>query len=201
MLLDKSYSVIAVRKGASSPILVEHHNLVTIIAELRDQQAVDHIIKSITESYSPPLKALINNAAFQQIGAIEDLSVDLIKDQFNVNLFAAHQLTVGLLPIFRRQRHGTIVQVSSFQGLYPLPYQGAYAASKAALDSITKSMQIELHGTGVQLYTLHLGPVQSELRKKASNNFTNTIDVANSKHSLNYETLLDQPTTIKMHRF
>ena len=138
------------------------------------------------------IDALFNNAAYGQAGAVEDLSVDLLRRQFEVNLFAQHDLIRRLLPGMRRQGHGRIVQCSSVLGLVAAPLRGAYCASKFAMEGLTDSMRIELAGSGVHISLIEPGPIRTRFVENALSNFLKTIDIDGSVHRAAYEARVER---------
>ena len=91
------------------------------------------------------LDALFNNGAYAQAGAVEDLPVAALREQFEANFFGWHDLTRRIVPVMRAQGHGRIVHCSSILGLTPVRFRGAYAASKYALEGLMLCMRA---GTG-----------------------------------------------------
>ncbi len=138
------------------------------------------------------IDALFNNAAYGQAGAVEDLSVDLLRRQFEVNLFAQHELIRRLLPGMRRQGHGRIVQCSSVLGLVAAPLRGAYCASKFAMEGLTDSMRMELAGSGVHISLIEPGPIRTRFVENALSNFLQTIDIQGSVHRAAYEARVER---------
>jgi NAD(P)-dependent dehydrogenase (short-subunit alcohol dehydrogenase family) len=103
------------------------------------------------------LDVVVNNAGFGIAGAVEDTSIDEARAQFETNVFGAMRVCAAALPHMRGRRDGLIVNVSSIAGLVPVPYQGLYSASKAALESLSESMRMELRPFGVRVALLEPG--------------------------------------------
>jgi NAD(P)-dependent dehydrogenase (short-subunit alcohol dehydrogenase family) len=133
------------------------------------------------------LGALFSNAAYGQVGAVEDLDVQVLRDQFEVNVFGLHDLTRRVIPSMRRNRAGRIVQCSSVLGLMAAPYRGAYCATKFALEGLTDAMRMELHGTGIHVSLIEPGPIRTEFLPTALAIFRQRIDIENSPHRDNYK--------------
>jgi NAD(P)-dependent dehydrogenase (short-subunit alcohol dehydrogenase family) len=108
-----------------------------------------------------------NNAGYGQMGAVEDLPVEALREQFETNLFGLHECTRQVLPVMRRQGGGKIIQHSSVLGLVALPLRGAYNASKYAVEGLTDTLRLELEGTGIHVSLLNTGPVTSRFRENA----------------------------------
>jgi NAD(P)-dependent dehydrogenase (short-subunit alcohol dehydrogenase family) len=136
------------------------------------------------------IDALFNNAAYGQVGAVEDLTADLLRRQFEVNLFGQHEITRRVLPVMRRQGRGRIVQCSSVLGLVAAPLRGAYCASKFALEALSDSLRMELDGSGVHVSLIEPGPIRTRFVEHALSNFLKTVDIENSPHRAVYEARL-----------
>jgi NAD(P)-dependent dehydrogenase (short-subunit alcohol dehydrogenase family) len=108
-----------------------------------------------------------NNAGYGQLGAVEDLPVEALRDQFETNLFGLHECTRQILQVMRRQGRGKIIQHSSVLGLVSLPMRGAYNASKYAVEGLTDTLRLELAGSGIHVSLLDTGPVPSNFRRNA----------------------------------
>lgn len=132
------------------------------------------------------LYALFNNGAYGQPGAVEDLSREALRLQFETNLFGWHELTNRLLPAMRRQGYGRIIHNSSVLGFVALPFRGAYTASKYALEGLTDTLRLELRGSGVHVVLIEPGPIESRFRQNAYLAYKRHIDPASSVHRSRY---------------
>lgn len=136
------------------------------------------------------LYALFNNAAFGQVGAVEDLPADLLRRQLEVNVVGVHELTRRILPAMRANGAGRIVQCSSVLGLVAGPYRGAYCASKFALEALTDALRLELRETSIAVSLIEPGPIFSRFVETALDNFKATIDTEASPHREAYRARL-----------
>lgn len=134
------------------------------------------------------LDALFNNGGHGMSGAAEDVPRAALEEVFASNLFGVHQLTRLALPGMIARGSGRIVQHSSVVGYAPLRWRAAYVASKHALEGLTKTMRVELRGTGVHVSLLNTGPVTSGFRKNSTLQFERWIDVDASRHAQFYRT-------------
>ena len=108
-----------------------------------------------------------NNAGYGQMGAVEDLPAEALREQFETNVIGLHECTRRILPVMRRQGGGRIIQHSSVLGLVSLPMRGAYNASKYAVEGLADTLRLELEGTGIHVVLLNTGPVSSRFRENA----------------------------------
>jgi NAD(P)-dependent dehydrogenase (short-subunit alcohol dehydrogenase family) len=133
------------------------------------------------------LYALVNNGAYGQPGAVEDLTRAALREQFETNLFGTQELTNRVLPVMRRQGEGRVVQISSLLGIVCLAYRGAYNASKFALEALSDTMRLELAGTGIHVSLVEPGPITSRFRANAYEAYRRHIDKTRSAHREYYE--------------
>jgi len=90
------------------------------------------------------LDVLINNAGYELAGALEELSSEEARAQFETNFFGVVRMVDAVLPLMRRQKRGHIINVSSLSGLSAIPFLGVYSASKFALEGYTEALRHEV---------------------------------------------------------
>jgi NAD(P)-dependent dehydrogenase (short-subunit alcohol dehydrogenase family) len=129
-----------------------------------------------------PLSALFNNGAYGQPGAVEDLKPEVLRAQFEANVFGWHDLTTRLIPAMRAQGEGRIVFCSSVLGLIAAPYRGAYCASKFAVEALADSLRIELAPSGIKVILIEPGPIASRFVEHALEAYRRNIDLEGSPH-------------------
>ncbi|NCA81798.1 MAG: SDR family NAD(P)-dependent oxidoreductase [Opitutae bacterium] len=144
--------------------------------DVADPASVETAVRDLLAQTGGSLGALVNNAGFCQAGAMEDVSRDALRAQFEVNLFGPHQLTRALLPVFRGQGCGRIVNISSVFGRISAPMVGSYCASKFALEAISDALRIELRNTGVWVALVEPGAILSRFRRNAAEALDRSID-------------------------
>lgn len=170
------------RNGEDIQRLIEEEGVEALPLELSDPASVSACAEEALMRTDDKLFALFNNAAFAQVGAVEDLSAELFRRQLEVNLVATHELTRSILPSMRRNNEGRIVQCSSVLGFVAGPYRGAYCASKFALEALADSMRLELRDTGIRISIIQPGPIYSRFVATALAHFKKTIDIESSPH-------------------
>ncbi len=129
------------------------------------------------------LEALFNNGAYGQVGAVEDLSRDVLRRQFEANLFGWHDLTRRLIPLMRQNGGGRIVQCSSVLGFVGMKWRGAYVSSKFALEGLSDVMRLELAPSNIMVILIEPGPIASRFTQNALANFELTVDEAGSPYA------------------
>ena len=127
-----------------------------------------------------------NNAGFGQAGAIEDIRTEILREQFETNVFGLHECTRQVIPIMRKQGYGKIIQHSSVLGLISLFGRGAYNASKYAIEGLTDTLRLELKDTDISVSLLNTGPITSHFRKTAMKKLQENVDTQNSVHTKMY---------------
>lgn len=113
------------------------------------------------------IDALVNNAGYGQYGAVEDVSLEEWRAQFEVNVFGALAVLRAVLPGMRAARGGTVVNVSSVAGRVAVPFAGAYSASKHALEAISDALRVELAPWGIRVVLVEPGPISTRFGDRA----------------------------------
>ncbi|HIJ83130.1 MAG: Short-chain dehydrogenase [Magnetococcales bacterium] len=155
--------------------------------DLNDSESIKGALDDVLSLTQGRLDALFNNGAYGQPGAMEDLSREALRRQFETNLFGTHELTRLVLPVMRRQGRGRVLQNSSILGFVALPYRGAYVATKFALEGITQAMRLEMRGTGIHFILIQPGPINTPFRVNARKAFLENIPVETSRHTQKYD--------------
>ncbi len=191
-LKKRGYRVIASARKAEDIARLQTEGFDTVKIDLDDPDSIDRAVNEVKALTGGRLYALFNNAAYGQPGAVEDLSREALRAQFETNLFGTHELTVKLLPAMIAAKEGRIVQNSSVLGFAALRYRGAYNASKFALEGLSDTLRLELEGTGVHVSLIEPGPVRSRFRENALKKFLENIDIKHSRLAGRYEKKLAQ---------
>lgn len=180
------YRIIASVRNANDIKHFEKQSIECIYLDLTDEHSISNAVAYI-EEHAPNLYGLINNGAYGQPGAVEDLTRSALREQFDTNVFGTHSLTQKLMPLFRRNNAGRIIQISSVLGFIGLPMRGAYNASKYALEGLSDTLRIELLNTNIKVSIIQPGPIESKFRPNAYHAFVKHIDTENSIHAESYK--------------
>ena len=181
-LKHRGYRVFATARQASDAARLAAAGFESLQLDLADPASIKAAVDDILARTDYTLDALFNNGAYGQPGAVEDLSREVLREQFETNLFGWHELTNLLLPVMRRQGHGRIIQNSSVLGLVALRYRGAYNASKYALEGLTDTLRLELAGSGIHVSLIEPGPIASRFRENAFKAYQRNINPQGSPH-------------------
>lgn len=161
--------------------------LEAVLLDYRDSAGMQAAVSEVLEATGGTLDALFNNGAFALPGFVEDLPRDGLRDIFEVNLFGQFELINLLMPTFRAQGRGRIVNCSSVLGIAAMRGRGAYNATKFAMEGLSDTMRLELHGSGIDLSLILPGPIPTRIRQNAQANFETWIDWRGSARRAEYE--------------
>ena len=151
--LDKSTRIKEIAKKDSLPLEV-------LQLDVTDDKSVTDAINVISNRQRR-IDVLVNNAGYEHHGAVEDLSIEEIKTQFETNFFGAVRVMKAVLPVMRKQRSGAIVNISSIGGKIGVPLNSAYVGSKFALEGFSESIKYELEGFGIKVILIEPGAVNT----------------------------------------
>jgi len=151
--------------------------------DVRDPEQIAAVIAAVREK-DGHIDAWFNNAGYGQMGAVEDVATEWVREQFETNVFGLHECTRQIVPVMREQGGGKIIQHSSVLGIVALPFRGIYNASKYAVEGLTDTLRQELEGSGIHVVTLNTGPISSRFRENAKA----TLEHVDMEHSAFAET-------------
>lgn len=174
-----------VRKEADLAPL-EADGIEALLMDYTRPETIAALVETVLSRTGGRLDALFNNGAYGQAGAVEDLPVEALREQFETNVFGWHDLTRRVIPVMRKQGHGRIVQCSSILGIVPYRWRGAYNASKFALEGLSLTLRMELAGSGVHVSLIEPGPIASRFTANAISHIEKHIDLKHSVHAEEY---------------
>jgi len=151
--MNKSKDITEVSKRENLPLRVMQ-------LDVNDDRSVADAIKNILNE-KKSIEVVVNNAGYGLMGSVEDSSLDEIKAQFETNFFGAIRVIKEVIPIMRKQRTGTIVNVSSVAGRIGFPMGSAYVSSKFALEGLSESMSYELKQFGIKIVLIEPGVINT----------------------------------------
>jgi len=188
---EKYRLIITARKDKDIQRLISE-GFEVIKMDMSESASVQKGFKRVLAKTGGELYALFNNAGFGQPGAVEDLSRDALKEQFETNVFGAIELTNLALKVFRKQKKGKIIQNSSVLGFVAFKYRGAYSASKFALEALSDTLRLELAGSNIYISLIEPGPIKTDFRKNAFKKFLKYINIDKSPHYQAYQKSLER---------
>jgi NAD(P)-dependent dehydrogenase (short-subunit alcohol dehydrogenase family) len=194
-LHKQGYRVFATARKQDDVHKLEQLGLESLHLDLNDTLSIQNAVKKVMHLTEGKLFALFNNGAYGQPGAVEDLSTDVLRQQFETNVFGWHELTNLVLPIMRKQGYGRIIQNSSVLGIVALKFRGAYIASKYAIEGLSDTLRMELQGTGIHVSLIEPGPIASQFRANSFEIYKKTINTEHSHFKTSYEAMEKRLTT------
>ena len=189
-LAARGWRVFATARKPADVARLNGEGLESLPLDLDDSASIRAALDEVLQRTDGRLDALFNNGGFGQVGAVEDLTRDALREQFETNLFGWIELTNRVIPVMRRQGHGRIVMNSSVLGYAAFAYRGAYNAAKFALEGISDTLRQELSGSGIQVCLVEPGPIVSRFRENCLPHFLKHIDWQHSVHRAQYESQL-----------
>jgi NAD(P)-dependent dehydrogenase (short-subunit alcohol dehydrogenase family) len=165
--LNRSNKIIELKQKERLPLEV-------LKLDVTDDESVKEAIEKIANEQGI-IDVLVNNAGYALVGPLEELSIQEFKEQFETNVFGAIRVIQKILPIMRKQRHGTIVNISSVAGRIGFPLTPAYVSSKFALEGLSESMAYELEHFGIKVILIEPGVIKT--------NFDSNLKVGKSVYT------------------
>ena len=129
--------------------------------DVTDVETIKAAISATLEKFGR-LDAVVNNAGYGLLGPFEAASDEQVRKQFETNVFGLMNVCREIIPIFRQQKRGSIVNISSLTGLAAIPFSSIYAASKYAVEGLSESMQYELEPFGIRVKLIEPGPIKTD---------------------------------------
>lgn len=186
-LAEDGWRVFATVRKAEDLAPLEAAGIEALLMDYADEDSIVALVDEVARRTGGQIDALFNNGAYGQPGAIEDLSTDVLRRQFEANFFGWHALTRRVIPLMRTRGEGRIVQCSSILGLLPYRYRGAYTASKYALEGLSVTLRMELEGSGIHVSLIEPGPIESRFTANALKMIEENVDIEGSAHATEYK--------------
>jgi NAD(P)-dependent dehydrogenase (short-subunit alcohol dehydrogenase family) len=188
-------------KGENTKSIATKENLPIHIEQLdvTDNKSVTNEIQAIV-SKANRIDVLVNNAGYALTGAFEDLAIEEIKAQYETNLFGLIRTTQAVLPIMRKQKSGTIVNISSGAGRFGYAGASAYISTKFAVEGLSESMSYELEPFGIKVILVEPGVIRTNVFKnivtaKKSQNPNSPYSQIMQKMSTSFEHMLENASS------
>jgi NAD(P)-dependent dehydrogenase (short-subunit alcohol dehydrogenase family) len=140
-------------------------NMETMKLDVTHHEGVEQVVQQIITKYGR-IDVLVNNAGFAVGGMVEELPMELWRQQMETNFFGLVAVTKAVLPSMRKRRSGMIINVSSVSGRSGFPGYGPYAASKFAVEGFSESLRLEMLPFGVHVVLIEPGAYKTEIWRK-----------------------------------
>jgi len=199
-LRSAGYHVFATARQEEDIINLKKLGFDAVLLDLASSNSINAAISEIYRK-TDSLYALINNGAYGQAGALEDISRAVLEKQFQVNVFGWHELTNLVLPSMKERNIGRVVYISSVLGFVAMPFRGPYVASKFAIEGLVDTLRLELKQTNIKLSLIQPGPIESKFRQNALSAFKENVDPSNSDYKREYKAMIERLNSDKNVQF
>ena len=166
-LAAAGWTVYATARKPETLAALEARGCRTLALDVTDEASMQAAVAAV-EGEHGSVGALVNNAGYSQSGAIETVSMDKVRAQFETNVFGLVRLCQLVLPGMRRARSGRIVNLSSMGGRLVFPGGGFYHATKYAVEAISDALRFEVKGFGVDVILIEPGLIRTEFGTTAA---------------------------------
>jgi len=188
-LRDAGYRVFSSARQEADVKKLETEGFESLLLDLSSSDSIHRAVEVLFQK-TDHLYALINNGAYGQVGALEDISRAAMEEQFQGNFFGWHELTNLILPQMKKRDSGRVVYISSVLGFVALPFRGPYIASKFAVEGLVDTLRLELQHTNIKLSLVQPGPIESDFKKNAYLAFQKHVDFENSDYKEDYKKMI-----------
>jgi NAD(P)-dependent dehydrogenase (short-subunit alcohol dehydrogenase family) len=198
-LKKKGYRVFATCRKQEDVKTLKRKGFESFLLDVTSSKSINKAVTEVKKR-TQYLYALFNNAGIVIPGAVEDLSREAIKTQFETNIFGAIELTNSIIPLFRKQKKGRIIFNSSVLGLISMPYRGAYNASKYAMEAFADSLRLEVP-KGIHVTLIEPGPIKTKIEENALKYFKKYINQEKTQNKEVYKKIILRLTGKKLVNF
>lgn len=189
-LQKRGHRVVASCRSLDDVQKLTNMGVETLHLDVNDSVSIQTAFTQLLNSTAGQLDVLINNAGYGQAGALEDVSRNALRQQFETNVFGLMELTNLAIPVMRRQGQGRIINISSVLGVISMPFRGAYNASKYAVEGLSDTLRLELKASNIKVITVEPGPIESRFRDNSVDGSLKNIDTSHSHFKKQYDTML-----------
>ncbi len=145
--------------------------------ELMDENSIDALIEKLDH-----VDVLVNNAGASQMGSVEEVSMEKVRQLYQLSYFGNVRLIQGILPIMRKQRQGIIINVTSLASHLPIPFSSIYASAKAAMEVMANGLRNELAPFGIRVVTVAPSFIKTDIYQEkilpANSVYTQALNTA-----------------------
>jgi len=166
------YKVYAgVRKSNDADSFRNENNILPVILDVTQPDSVNNAFNEIALDVGDQgIVGLVNNAGIGIFGPVEQVPLEIVEEQFRVNVFGVIAVTQQFLPLLRIAQ-GRIINISSVNGELSIPTSGIYSASKFALEAISDALRMELKPWGIHVSVVQPGVTSTDIRAVAMDNW------------------------------
>ena len=168
---NNGWNVVATMRNPTKEVdLKEDDNLKLIKLDVEDKSSIDNAIKQALDNFGA-IDVLVNNAGYGTFGPLEAGTDEEIRRQYDVNFFGLIDCIKAVLPHFKEQKNGVIINISSIGGLMTLPFFGVYNSSKFALEGLSEGLWYDLQSFGIKVKLVEPGGIHTDFSGRSLNSF------------------------------
>ena len=181
---DEGWNVVAtMRKPAAGGDLAALKNVFVTQLDVTSESSIAEAVAQATERFGG-LDVLVNNAGYGAYGIVEATSIENMRKQFETNVIGLLATSKAVIPTFRRQRSGVIVNISSVGGRMTFFFGSLYHGSKFAVEGISEAMSYEMRAIGVRVKIVEPGAIKTE--------FMGNFEFSNDESLAEYQELVQR---------
>ncbi|PZO35579.1 MAG: short-chain dehydrogenase/reductase [Pseudanabaena frigida] len=158
--LQKGWNVAATMRSLNKANLESNKSIIFPRLDVTDPETINAAIAQTLEHFGQ-IDALVNNAGYALMGPIEGVTTEQLQQQFQTNVFGVVSTMQAILPIFRQQKSGTIINVASVGGRIGFPMTASYHGTKWAVEGISEAMRFELEPLGIRIKIIEPGGIKT----------------------------------------
>ncbi|CAN5719559.1 oxidoreductase [soil metagenome] len=166
LFADREWNVIATMRSPEKQTAPLPPNMVLECLDVLDKRKISAAVDAGLARFGK-IDVLVNNAGYGLVGPFEASTSEQIERQFATNVFGLMNVTRELLPHFREQKSGTIINVASMGGRITFPLYSLYHATKWAVEGFTESLQFELESFGIKVKIIEPGPIRTDFYERS----------------------------------
>ena len=169
LLAANGFTVYAAARRIDRMRHLEQSGVIPLSLDVTDDESTQRAVQTIIDAEGS-IDVLVNNAGYGSYGAIEDVSMDEARRQFEVNMFGLARITQLVLPVMRARGAGRIINISSMGGKIYTPFGGWYHATKHALEGWSDCLRLEVEPLGIAVSIVEPGGIKTEWGSIAADN-------------------------------
>ena len=182
---DKGWNVVAtMRNPEKEEKLTQLNNVLVTRLDVQDNQSIKAAIKAGLEKFGR-IDVLLNNAGYGAFGVFEAASMEKIRRQFDVNVMGLIETTQAILPHFRANKEGVLINVSSIGGRMTFPLGSLYHGTKFAVEGISEALSYELSSIGIKTKIIEPGVIETDFSGRS-------FDFINDESMSEYQPLVQK---------
>lgn len=194
---DKGWNVIATMRSPNDDFNRRDNVLVTAL-DVQQPESIRVAVQSGIKRFGS-IDLLVNNAGYGEFGIFEATPDEQVKTQFGVNVFGVMDTIRTLLPHFREQKSGMIINISSGAGRFTLPMLSLYCASKFALEGFSEALSFELSALNIKVKIVEPGGTTTNFSKVSEGRFSGTTSIADyDKFTAGINQMFDSMRAMKL---